>query len=608
MDTRQLKERLIISRAWKKLNAFFTSIGQTPSTTQRIAITDLMGCILLAAEGDIKSEYDNKQIFLSSMSCGQGKTQTLIFMIRELLSSDKYKDVSFLVCLNRKAEIQAFVNSLNIHPNDIGIFTADDEVNALGTSNHTRARVLITTQAMINSRCSGDLIKNNSEFLFNNELRTCNIWDEAIDYTKSALITNKDIAEVTTTLSRIDDELCAYVAGLLPAIVKAEHGDTIDIYDFNEKFSISTKTLKARALELSVSVEIKKILAELWAMSGKTVRINKDGNNNTILNYSVSLPQDIFPLIVLDANASSSDTYKLLAEYRENIHELKPSIRTCENFHLNWWNRASGSSISEDNQNEIAHGIAKYIEHNPDDKYLIFEKKAHDYEKLVRGYLKDDLNYSLAFVTYGNHKALNIYRDCNNVIFTSLYIHNNATIEAATRGNGDFGMVNDVDEDILKSFKYGQIASDLMQAGFRSMLRDSKGADVCPHVNGLLISSEKTGTREVVKRAFPKCKLRPCNPFKPNEVIGLSKRAKDVAHKIDELLEQGETTIKFPSIYKPLGMSRSDFRDNIRQLPAFQEWLSSRGICEVRPNGKNITAYGYQSQLMEQYGFQIEDF
>src|SRR5690606_26207095 len=85
-----------------------------------------------------------------------------------------------LICVARLSEIKSLVDAIGIDRGEVGILTSDQEVNGLGMAHGQLARVLFTTQQMIESRCRGRRFESVKELQYLGKPRAVRIWDEAM--------------------------------------------------------------------------------------------------------------------------------------------------------------------------------------------------------------------------------------------------------------------------------------------------------------------------------------------------------------------------------------------------------------------------------------------
>ena len=160
-----------------RLRGYFDAKGQHPSEDMWTALTELASVLEAMAEGRCPQKF-----FLSSLDPGVGKTQTVTHFLKALTASTDHLDVGVLICVSRLDEIDRFVAEMELARIDYAVLTSDQERNKLGIgSERSRlARVLFTTQQMIESRGAGRDFDDIRAFQFFGRPRQVRIWDESI--------------------------------------------------------------------------------------------------------------------------------------------------------------------------------------------------------------------------------------------------------------------------------------------------------------------------------------------------------------------------------------------------------------------------------------------
>ncbi|MCA1807732.1 MAG: DEAD/DEAH box helicase family protein, partial [Actinobacteria bacterium] len=142
-------------------------------------LRDLAEALEAMADGQLSRRYH-----LSSLDPGVGKTTMMKHFIRHLLGSPQHDDVSVMVCVSRIDEVRKMIEALSDDIHNVGVLIGKDneeDVTApLTQADPTEARVLITTQQMIERRCHGGrCFRDVSAFHHRGQPRQVRIWDEA---------------------------------------------------------------------------------------------------------------------------------------------------------------------------------------------------------------------------------------------------------------------------------------------------------------------------------------------------------------------------------------------------------------------------------------------
>lgn len=103
------------------------------------------------------------------------ETRTIIHFIQALMRSPDHDTVGVLLCVSRPDEIRKLTKEMGLSDEDFAVFTADEELNSLGSGRPRSARVLFTTQQMVERRCEGKLFKDVEVFHFRGHPRSVRI-------------------------------------------------------------------------------------------------------------------------------------------------------------------------------------------------------------------------------------------------------------------------------------------------------------------------------------------------------------------------------------------------------------------------------------------------
>ena len=91
----------------------------------------------------------SSSFFVSFLPCGMGKTTALIETVKAILRMPRYNHVSFVIFLSRLEEIKAVVGRMGLDVQEFAVITSDNAFNGMGNPNKKAARVLFTTQQML---------------------------------------------------------------------------------------------------------------------------------------------------------------------------------------------------------------------------------------------------------------------------------------------------------------------------------------------------------------------------------------------------------------------------------------------------------------------------
>jgi hypothetical protein len=146
----------------------------TPSPEHWLALEDIARTMEGMADGNCP-----RQVFLSAIDPGVGKSQTVIHFARALLSSKTHRKVGMIVCVGRIKEAESLANALADKRDRIAVLTSDETVNAKGGATPEQAQVLITTQQRIERATDRSSFEAVSGLQYRGSARQVRVWDEA---------------------------------------------------------------------------------------------------------------------------------------------------------------------------------------------------------------------------------------------------------------------------------------------------------------------------------------------------------------------------------------------------------------------------------------------
>ncbi|KIC14077.1 hypothetical protein RA21_20660, partial [Leisingera sp. ANG-DT] len=292
------------------------SHGQRLSDQHHEALQSVVQTMVNMAEGSAE-----RCVYVSSLDPGMGKTTSLIGFLRQLMLSPRPHDAAVLVCLSRKAEIERIVKDAGLQEADFAVLTSDGAINAMSATPTGAARVLFTTQQMLQSRLRGGRFEKCSRFHYQGFPREVRIWDEAMEPGRVVTLSTDDIGGLLGVLRRFSVDFADRVDCLMDGLRKAEIGSMFRFPDLDEN-------ILQRAIAMTEGEKKKPNLEALAEMSGREVRVSSGwGNQRVAVIAEVLLPDDLAPVLVLDASARVRETYKLWQEQRGGLVYLPTATK-----------------------------------------------------------------------------------------------------------------------------------------------------------------------------------------------------------------------------------------------------------------------------------------
>lgn len=415
----QHKQLSLAEETIYRLMEYFNTVNHNPSRQMLEALLDLASKMEQMAFGTA-----DKKLFLSSLDPGIGKTMTLSKFLEVLLDSGHHHDVGVIVCVSRLTEVERLVQDININPASLAVLTSDYELNELGCSDANDAQILVTTQQMVEKRLRGGGFSTCRDFFYKDQIRKVRIWDETFLPGEPITLNANDLGFLFKPLAYISVDLCQSVKDIFYEIEELQDGERYTLPDFAESFGFDINDVLAQFAGSTeenrpLNEEQSMIASMLWLLSGQTVVIRKDGVlGQTLVDYRDTIPNDLAPMVILDASGRVRETYTDLELTRSSLVRLKSAMKRYEPLTLNVWRQGGGKDAWYRNRDLLIEGIVKTIKHKPDESWLVVghrpDNRIGDIEEDIREQLNDDEQVS--FITWGNHMATNKFRDVQNII------------------------------------------------------------------------------------------------------------------------------------------------------------------------------------------------
>lgn len=539
------------------------------------------------ADGTCPSNY-----FLSSLDPGVGKTSMVTQFTRNLLWSQKHKAVGMIICVARLSEIESLAAAMELDAQTYAAFTADERINqlGLGSARANDARILFTSQQMVDRRSEGRLFADISEFHYQGKPRSVRIWDESLLPGETLTVTRQALMSTVShlmktkyaALAALLDDLQQNIKGMPNgSIVRIpEIGDMDDEAGFQDHLKV-----------LSGYPEDQRALSSLRHLSGRSATVMNDGGgNNTVLSYRDTLPEDFAPILVLDASGRVRKTYPLWhSSNRKNLKILPSATKTYSNLTCHVWPASGGKSAFKDvlQRDQRVNAIASLIATKPEENWLVVHhkvEKSFDVEKEVTALLPKDHKGGVAFVPWGSHKATNDYVSFPNVVLAGTLFFPNSQYAALGRLAAALPDNEVLRKESLETVTLGEHKDHILQAACRGAIRQSQDGD-CPPSNLYIIASKKSGIEQALQEIFPECELRTW-PVGNNALKG--KAAEAVAYIKERMAECPWDLLSYTQVRDALGgMEARNFRSRVRRNPMFIDEMKALGIVEVnRGRGK----------------------
>ena len=505
----------LAERTIEAVKRFFADGNKSnPSPDHYAGMEEIAKVIQAMAEGDASLGRD---FLISSLPTGIGKTTTIREAIREIVRRSEYDDVGTVVFLSRVEEIEKLIAGMGLEETEFATIVSqsyEDKV-PLGNLQPDRARVLFTTQQMLTAYLKGkDCFADIDVFHFGGKPRQVRIWDEAILPTSSLTLGQWDITSLFRGLLLGGHrELVEELENLFDTVKGTDDKAVFDMPDIS-RFKVGMD--EARSLFKDDSD--RKAIEALWKLSGRTVRIRRDGKGNVALDYEDVFPDDLGPLLVCDASGHLRQTYRFWHDDRKGVRFLHSPGKRYSGLTIHHWNCGSGKDQFQRRNKgrwEIYDGIVATIRSIPKEENVLiihFKRDARtaDIERELREQLPWDGR--LRFCTWGKHTATNEFADCKHVILASVLQYGTPHYEALARGAKKLRTEDDLDQSDYTKTRLGEIKHNLFQAACRGAVRKAESDSCPPDCHLYVIYSTKSLPRDILTGVFPEAKVEDWRP------------------------------------------------------------------------------------------------
>jgi len=598
----------VASGALADLRANFAQVGHHPSDDQWHALEALLETFDRLVDGRA-----DPALYLSALDPGVGKTSAVIAYLRRLMASPDHRHAGVLLSLSRLGEIERLAKALSGKGVTLAVRTSDDARNALSTVDEVEdAQVLIITQQRLTLVLDGRRLSEARSLYYRGRPRALRIWDESFLPGEAIAMPNDDVLACVGWLRRADaPELREWALRLAQEAENAKDGGRVfvPVWDFADDSERKRHALAPlRALEAqgeTLAGKHRETLETLLAMSGRTLSVRRDGRvpMPTLVGYRRTIPDDLLPLVVLDASGRVRTTYDDLATTMPLVR-LPAAHKDYSGLTIRVWDRGGGKSSfgTEKAAEPIVSAIADLIESSDDTgRWLVVghkqvEGRVVDVEGTLRRRLSPAKSALVDFITWGNHAASNDYADASRVVLAGTLFLPRSGYEALKRLclDRDPDQLALTDDDLTDT-EMGEHGHYVLQALCRASVRKAEEGGTRP-CTAYIIASKRSGIRNRLPEWFPGCRVESWEPRGPKPLTGHSKMVFDYVTRWAAAKEPG-AKLKFSKVYGDLHIHPDVFRD-VRANERLKAALAERGITEGG-GGKLMTHYTLVARVSE---------
>lgn len=566
--------------ALSSLRAFFDQADHNPSADHWEALGDVARTLETMADGTCPPK-----ILLSSIDPGGGKTQTVVHFAQALVASPRHQDAGMIVCVGRIAEAEALAAQLQSIRSHFAVLVQEGHsANALGGAVPEAAQILITTQQRIERATNGRPFEEVTPLHFKGRPRQVRAWDEAFLPGVAIALNYNDLGFLFVPLQRLSLALHAAVVAFFVQLTTTQTGDLIEVPDFEAQFGVSVHDVIAAIPngDGRLRDDQRATAQSIFILAGKTARIWRDNRDGSaILSYQDTLPDDIKPLLVLDASGRVRHTYSDLEKHR-GLKRLKAAPKDYSPLRVHVWRRGGGkASFTGDGGDEIAKGIATTIATKPTEPWLVVVHKPGrgiaDVDRRIRRHLSATTAAKVRTITWGQHMAVNDYQDVPNVILAGTLFMRESHYVALTH------LVQDrptapglVSNDDIRRTRIGEHANHVLQALCRGRVRKLNGTQCLP-MDAYIVAASASGIPDVLPGIFPGCQVTDWSPL-GKKLTGRVARALET---VRTSFAAGAPHLTYGEIAARVGADRKDFKREIVASPAWRGAMTDLGLEEA---------------------------
>jgi hypothetical protein len=341
--------------------------------------------------------------------------------------------------------------------------------------------------------------------------------------------------------------------------------------------------------------------SNFWFLLGRTVSVRKDGlMGSTALSYEETMPDDISPLLVLDASGNCRATYDEMVSHRNNVVRLKKADKDHSDLEIHHWITGGGKSSFHKRTDEYVEGIVNTINDDPNKSWLIIiHKDIENLEDRIKSLLEYVDLSKIHFITWGNHRATNKYAEVDRVILAGTLYYSTSQYESLGRlAAGRPPEDGEYPKSSINRIALGELKHVILQGACRGAVRLCRGSK-CRPCKIFIMGAKSSGVKpELFQELFPKSSYHLWRPI-TRELTGRVKSAMDYLR--ERFSDPEEDFVHFTDVIDAIGMQRftdgtyrpdrANFNKNIRKHTEFQIALSEAGLREWSINSKRINGF-----------------
>lgn len=566
----------LTTAAMASLKAFYAASNNHPSQEHLAALEAVAQTMEAMARGTCPPS-----VHLAALDPGIGKSQTAIHFARALVSSAAHRGAGMVICLGRLSQVRDMAKALSLPQGSLAVLTSDPACNALSTATVNEAQMLLTTQQLIERRTHGSRFADTAAFYYRDAPRAIRVWDEAIEFGAPITLLWSDIAGLSRTAMSISPKFATALFDFAGTVRGLGMGAEIAVPDFEVDHGITWRDVEAGLAGGDGSSREMQATRDLRALNGNVARAYLENERGAVaLSYEQRIPDDIRPILVLDASIRVRQTYLDMETHRRGFVRLPDAVKDYADLRLHIWQTSGAKSAFAKRGAEIVQGVTNTILTKPDQTWLVVTHKAgarvKDVQASVLAGIPVNVRPRVAFLTFGNHMATNDHADAENVIlagqfFAPLSLYAAMTHAAQGRPVTD-GLVSSAE---VEATKRGELADVTLQAVCRGRCRKSAGSKAMA-MDAYIIATAKSGIPAAVSSIFPGCQVVKWEPFRKE----LKGNVKLSVQYVAQALAAGREAVPYAEIREALNIAQGNFSKHVTATDDWRNAVVGLG-CEI---------------------------
>ena len=560
----------LVGATLRALTTFFDAQGHRPSAGHWAALWAIANTMQSMADGTCAAK-----VHLSACDPGVGKSQTCIRFAEALVADASYRGCGMIVSAYTIAEVAALASALADVKDSLCVLTSDAVVNALGGADAQNGQILITTQNRLGRLTQNRPFASATAFHYQGEPRSVRVWDESLLPGTPVVVFADAVMGLASNLRWASTALVEALYAFGSMLATLTTGAPVDVPEF----------APLETMPILNDPRDRDTVVALWSMSGRRVRVSRDGREGcAMLTYREELPDDLMPLLVLDASGRVRDTYTLWESHRDSLVRLPSAVRDYTPLTLNVWRRSGSKSGWASDSGVLVAGVVATIMTKPDERWLVVTHRASgiigDPAKSISGKLPADVRANVAFTSWGRHCGVNDWAEVPNVILAGTLFYPNSHLAALHHACAAIPVEGGlVDADKVRVTERGEHRHLLVQALGRGQMRRSEG-NQCQPMTGYIVASPRSGIEAELPAVFPGCKVQPWVPLgtKPTGKV------KETLDWLRDAFAGGKTQIAFAEVQEAVGMTVKNFTQRVLKADSWNDGIKAIG-AEVVVNG-----------------------